>query len=120
MVTKSASLYLHQLEHEAAEIGRSSTVPYVATKPTCRMCAISELPQYFVPGVENLSNSNGVKLISSVPGKCFLFEGLPQVNFGAGKEACRWLSTPRYTSRIGSLSKSDHYMYIGILRYPVH
>ena len=87
----------------------SWSVPDVSTKPDCRMRAITKLPQYFVPGVENLSITNGVELIGGVPGESLLFEGLAWVHFG-GEEVAHGLRLcpPRCLSETGSASKSKH------------
>ena len=92
------------------ELEVSRSVPDVSTKPDCRMCAVPELPQYFVPGVENLSDTNRIELIRVVPRELLLFEGLARVYFG-GEEA-HGLSPykPRYLSEMDPTSKSEHYL----------
>ena len=84
-------------------------VPDISTKPDCRMRAITKLPQYFVTGVENLSNTNRVELIGGVPGESLFFEGLAWVHFG-GEEVAHGLRPcpPRYLLETGSASKSEH------------
>lgn len=72
------------------------------------MCAVPELPKYFVARVENLSDANRIELIRAIPRESLLFKGLAWVHFGSGEDHELSPFKPWYWSMVDSTSKSEH------------